>query len=75
MKRLIVIMPFIAIAAGAQEDQKLAQLRADLARLSQIKLEINGMDIGPAVKSAPYSGTEITEVTQVLGDPIREVPG
>lgn len=77
MKR---ICGWIAVAAGlaalapAQEDPaREAAMRAEFERMAaQSKmLGIEGAVMGKPVKGAPYSGTEITETTQVLADGTR----
>jgi hypothetical protein len=76
MKRIIAFPITAAILAGgaaAQEEQGWQRMKVEADRvMAQVRtMSINGVVTGPAVKSAPYSATEISENTQVLADGTR----
>jgi len=76
MKRIYIMaagFPLLALVAMAQDDPARLQemMKADVEKLlvSQAKIiGIAGAAMGPTVKGAPYSATEVTESNQVLAD-------
>jgi hypothetical protein len=67
----------MVLAAWAQDDPaarltvELERLQMDMKKMAAERattLAVGGAVMGPAVKGAPYSGAEITESTQMLGD-------
>jgi hypothetical protein len=72
MKRIcgMAAISFTLVAAGAaQEAVTVDALKKVKAALGDVK--ITGAVMGPVVKGSPYSGVELTENTQVLGDGTR----
>lgn len=71
------VMAAAAVAAAglafAQDDLAQQHLRLDKEKMAaQVKmLSVQGAVMGKTVKGAPYSGVEINESTQVLGDGTR----
>ena len=82
--QIIVVLPAMLGAAWAQDDPaahtaiqqqeiqvQMRQLEADMKKMVAERataFAVGGAVMGPTVKGAPYSGVEITESTQVLGD-------
>lgn len=80
--QIVAILPAMALAIWAQDDpaaRTAIQQKAMEVQLQQLQLDMKKLDMervtakvgavmGPTVKGAPYSGVEITESTQVLGD-------
>jgi opacity protein-like surface antigen len=72
MKRIygMAAIFFMLVAAGAAQDAVTVDaLKKGKAVLGDVK--ITGAVMGPVVKGSPYSGVELTENTQVLGDGTR----
>ena len=69
-----VTAALFAVAAPAQSQaENIAKMKAELDQMvvqSKI-IGLSGSVMGPAVKGAPYSATEVTETTQTLADGTR----
>lgn len=75
--RMLALLPLLLKSVAAQETERL-RLDAEKLRSALKKVEVSyqaglvgGAVMGAAVKNAPYSGIEVTENTQVLGDGTR----
>ncbi|HLK50300.1 MAG TPA: hypothetical protein VKT49_19290 [Bryobacteraceae bacterium] len=71
--KTLAIVPVLVLGAAAQEDPATYKMTIALSELEQgLKqakvMAIGGAVMGPAVKNAPYSATEVTENTQTLAD-------
>jgi hypothetical protein len=76
MKRLfsMILAPSVlTLVAAAQDDPAAMKMKFEAERLTaQAKIiGVRGAIMGDPVKNAPYSGTEISESTQVLADGTR----
>lgn len=78
MQRLLAIAASFAVlaikaTAQAPDDATMQKMKLEMEKmvLQSKVVGLSGAVMGPTVKGAPYSGTEITESTQVLGDGTR----
>ena len=71
--RIMAVVPLLVFGAAAQDDPATRKVTVSLTEmvdnLKEAKvMAIGGAVMGPAVKNAPYSATEVTETTQTLSD-------
>ena len=71
--RIMAVVPLFVLAAAAQDDPATRKVTVSLTEmvdsLKEAKvISIGGAVMGPAVKNAPYSASEISETTQTLAD-------
>ena len=71
--RMIAVFPLLVFGAAAQDGPATRKVTVSLTEmvdnLKEAKvMAIGGAVMGPAVKNAPYSGTEVSETTQALAD-------
>ena len=71
--RIMAVIPLFVFSAAAQDDPATRKVTVSLTEmvdsLKEAKvMAIGGAVMGPAVKNAPYSGSEVSETTQTLAD-------
>jgi hypothetical protein len=73
IRRTIGIVAATVVAAGmaAAQDDRMDVIRPDKMAAQVKMMGVQGAIMGKTVKGAPYSGVEISESTQVLGDGTR----
>jgi hypothetical protein len=69
--RMTSCLALIVWGAAAQDDESIARMKAKLDAEKAVQMKMVGAVAGRAVKGAPYSGEEVNETSQTLGDGTR----